>query len=185
MSHIRVLTAVCVLGFCAVAAGQEFHLRSRQTDRLYGPFVCRDGEEILVGKSAFTVVVEKPARPEKTSEDAEAEQAGLAAAEAWLSLVDGGEYDDAWESIANYLKSTVDRAEFLASLKTIRDTLGTVASRRIESVQATDSLPSAPDGKYVVIRYRTRLERKLEGVETVIPMLDGDGQWRVSGYDVR
>ena len=35
------------------------------------------------------------------------------------------------------------------------------------------------------IRYRTAFEHKAEAVETVTPMLDRDGLWRVSGYFIR
>ena len=47
------------------------------------------------------------------------------------------------------------------------------------------SLPGAPDGKYVVIQYDTVFENKSSAVETIIPMADPDGAWRVSGYFIR
>jgi hypothetical protein len=42
-----------------------------------------------------------------------------------------------------------------------------------------------PDGKYVVIQYDSVFEQKASAVETVTPMLDSDGAWRVSGYFVQ
>ena len=48
-----------------------------------------------------------------------------------------------------------------------------------------EALPGAPDGKYVVVQYRTSFERKESAVETVTPMLDEDGRWRVSGYFIK
>jgi len=45
--------------------------------------------------------------------------------------------------------------------------------------------PGAPDGEYVVIQYDSSFENKTEAVETVTPMLDPDGVWRVSGYYIR
>jgi hypothetical protein len=47
------------------------------------------------------------------------------------------------------------------------------------------SLPGAPDGEYVVIQYRTSFENKNDAIETVTPMKDTDGTWRVSGYYVK
>jgi hypothetical protein len=47
------------------------------------------------------------------------------------------------------------------------------------------SLPGAPDGEYVVIQFKTAFENKKFAIETVTPMLDGDGKWRVSGYFIR
>ena len=42
-----------------------------------------------------------------------------------------------------------------------------------------------PDGQYVVFQFDTQFESKRAAIETVTPMLDTDGQWRVSGYFVR
>ena len=46
-------------------------------------------------------------------------------------------------------------------------------------------LPGAPDGEYVVFQFDTQFERKRAAVETVTPMRDPDGSWRVSGYFIR
>jgi hypothetical protein len=46
-------------------------------------------------------------------------------------------------------------------------------------------LPGAPEGRYVVIQYETVFENKASAVETITPMLDPDGAWRVSGYLIR
>jgi hypothetical protein len=43
-------------------------------------------------------------------------------------------------------------------------------------------LPGAPDGEYVVIQFEASFEKKKAAVETVTPMVDEDGEWRVSGY---
>jgi hypothetical protein len=55
----------------------------------------------------------------------------------------------------------------------------------LKSATYTKSLPGAPDGEYVVIQYDTGFEHKQSAVETVTPMLDKDGKWRVSGYFIR
>ena len=47
------------------------------------------------------------------------------------------------------------------------------------------SIPGAPDGEYVVIQFKTSFENKKSGIETVTPMLDKDGKWRVSGYYIK
>jgi hypothetical protein len=49
----------------------------------------------------------------------------------------------------------------------------------------TTTLPGAPDGEYVVIQYQSSFGKKNLAVETVTPMLDQDGVWRVSGYFIR
>jgi hypothetical protein len=66
-----------------------------------------------------------------------------------------------------------------------RDPLGKLQSRKLKSATYTKSLPGAPDGEYVVIRYDASFERQQSAVETISPMLDKDGAWRVSGYYIK
>jgi ribosomal protein S17E len=40
-------------------------------------------------------------------------------------------------------------------------------------------------GEYVVIQFETSFENKKTAVETVTPMMDKDGIWRVSGYYIK
>ena len=47
------------------------------------------------------------------------------------------------------------------------------------------SLPGAPDGEYVVMEFTTAFTNKKSAIETITPMLDEDGQWRVAGYYIR
>lgn len=46
-------------------------------------------------------------------------------------------------------------------------------------------LPGAPKGDYVVIVYDTVFADKAGAIETITPMRDSDGKWKVSGYFVR
>ena len=57
-----------------------------------------------------------------------------------------------------------------------------MTSRQLESRQFTTSMTHAPDGQYVVLRYKTQFANKKPAIETVVPMLDKDKKWRVSGY---
>lgn len=47
------------------------------------------------------------------------------------------------------------------------------------------SLTGAPDGQYVVIQFESSFEKKKSVIETVTPMLDQDGQWRVTGCYIK
>ncbi len=114
-----------------------------------------------------------------------AEKAALASASAWLALADEGKYPETWDQAAGYFKTAVTRDQWLASLKVVRPPLGKVVTRKIKSKIYTKTLPGVPDGEYVVIMYDTQFENKKSAVETVTPMLDKDGKWRVSGYYVK
>ncbi|MEW5723696.1 MAG: DUF4019 domain-containing protein, partial [Thermodesulfobacteriota bacterium] len=63
----------------------------------------------------------------------------------------------------------------------LRKPTGAVLSREVLSKRFMTSLPGAPDGRYVVIQFKTSFEKKKEAIETVTPLLDQDGAWRVSG----
>ena len=114
-----------------------------------------------------------------------AEQAASQSAQAWLDLVDAGSYAQSWENTANAFKSAVNQADWEKTARGVRAPLGKMVSRKIKSQQYATSLPGAPDGEYVVIQYATTFENKAAAVETVTPMLDKDGQWKVSGYYIK
>ena len=63
--------------------------------------------------------------------------------------------------------------------------LGHVISRKLEAAQHATELPGAPDGEYVVIRFRTTFDHTRDATETITPMKQADGSWRVSGSFIR
>jgi hypothetical protein len=122
--------------------------------------------------------------PEPAGKDS-AEKQALAAADAWLALVDDGKYAESWDAAAQFLKNAVSKDDFVKSLGAARKPLGKMKSREVQSKEYRTGLPGAPDGQYVVIQFKTALENKQSAVETITPMLDKDKKWRVSGYYVR
>ena len=113
------------------------------------------------------------------------EAAALEAAKTWLTLVDNGHYGESWETAAAYFKSTVTKDYWQQAINAVRKLFGEPLSRKLGSITYTQSLPGAPYGEYVVIEIATSFEQKKHAVETVIPMLDNDGEWRVSGYFIK
>jgi hypothetical protein len=107
------------------------------------------------------------------------------AAQSWLSLVDKGDYASSYAEAASFFKSAVTREQWEKALSASRGPFGKLLSRKLKSADLKTSLPGAPDGRYVVLQFETSFENKKEAVETVTPMLDKDGEWRVSGYFVR
>jgi len=110
------------------------------------------------------------------------EEAAVSAAEKWLSMVDAGKYAESWGEAAGYFRSLVKQDQWVQTMMTGRKPLGKVISRKIRSKKYETTLPGAPDGEYVVILFDTSFENKKSTVETVTPMMDKDGRWRVSGY---
>jgi hypothetical protein len=108
-----------------------------------------------------------------------------AAAQDWLGLIDGGDASESYNRAASLFKSAVSLEQWRSSLAAAQAPLGRPLSRSLKSSRYAEELPGAPDGKYYVIEYDTAFERKQNGTETVVPVLEEDGAWRVSGYFVR
>jgi hypothetical protein len=113
------------------------------------------------------------------------EQLAQQSAKPWLALVDSGKYGESWEQAAQFFKAALTKEQWQSALRASRRPLGKVLTRNLKSATFTKTLPGAPDGEYVVIQYESSFEHKQAAVETVTPMLDKDGQWRVSGYYVK
>ena len=115
----------------------------------------------------------------------EKEKAAVSAAETWVSLVDGGKYAESWKEAAEYFRNAVKQEQWEQAVQAVRKPLGKLVTRKMKTATYKTSLPGAPDGEYVVIEFETVLENKKAAVETVTPMMDKDGKWRVSGYFVK
>ncbi len=114
-----------------------------------------------------------------------AEKAAISASKGWLSLVDEENFAESWNQAAGLFKNAVTKEQWVNSMKAFRVPLGKMVLRKLKSKQYTKTLPGAPDGEYVVIQYETTFEKKQSAIETVTPMLDKDGKWRVSGYYIK
>ncbi len=189
---LRAALAMVMIGLfpeMCIGTEESFYLESAATGRQHGPFVFREGEKVKIGKSEFTLVRAPSASTQDESGGARPapgfEQAAVDAGLPWLALVDAGDFDSAWERAAAYLKLALAREDFVESLSVTRETLGRVLSRELMSVRHVQTMPSAPDGDYVILEFRTEMEHKKSGHETVIPMREEDGEWRISGYWLR
>jgi uncharacterized protein DUF4019 len=111
--------------------------------------------------------------------------AATSAAESWLQLVDQQQYDQSYSSAAGAFRGAITQDGWSKAVGGVRGSLGKLLSRKLAAAKYTTSLPNAPDGKYVVIQYDASFENKTSAVETVTPMQDPDGVWRVAGYFVR
>jgi hypothetical protein len=161
--------------------------------------MIRSFNSIVLGFFIFAVAgcgSESPPPQETTSEkeptsgavsesNPEAEKAAIETAQSWLDIVDGGKFEESWDEAAGLFKSGISKEKWGETLKAFRTPLGKVISRKLATQQYATSLPGAPDGEYVVIQYNTTFENKKKAVETITPMLDKDGKWRVSGYYIK
>lgn len=111
--------------------------------------------------------------------------APLTAATSWVTLIDKGQYDKSWMTAAQYFKNAVTKKKWNEALKAFRKPFGKTKVRKEKSRARRKSLPGAPDGEYVVLRFDTAFEKKEHAVETVTIVYEKDGAWHVCGYFIR
>lgn len=69
----------------------------------------------------------------RATADVDKETAAVAAATAWLTLIDNGNYGDSWEAAAAYFKGAITREYWEQTLTAVRKPLGAVISRELKS----------------------------------------------------
>lgn len=119
------------------------------------------------------------------AQDGEKVAKAQAAAQSWLALSDAGDYGQSWERAAALFQAAVSKSDWHTALQKVRSPLGSLKSRTVKSATFTRSLPGAPEGEYVVIQYETSFEHMAGAIETVTPMREKDGSWKVSGYFIK
>ena len=107
------------------------------------------------------------------------------AAEEWLSMMDCGGYEECYDDAATLFRSQLTSDQWVKAVSSVRSPLGALKSRTLKTIRYTKTLPGAPDGDYAVIQYHTVFAKKASAIETITPMKDSDGTWRVSGYFIR
>ena len=138
-------------------------------------------KHVMIGMLLWSIVFGGAA----FAEQADAEKAALAAAQAWLQLVDEGNYTESWNEASEYFKNAITKEQWEQTIQAGREPLGKTISRKLKSKQYATTLPGAPDGEYVVIQFDSSFTNKKTAIETITPMLDKDGMWRVSGYYIK
>ena len=114
----------------------------------------------------------------------EAKKTALLSATAWLKPVDDKKYDASWQSTSNEFQGSVSQEKWSQMAETVRTPLGALNSRQLRDSTYTTSVPGAPDGQYVILRFATSFTNKKSAIETVAMVLQ-NGQWRASGYFIK
>jgi hypothetical protein len=119
------------------------------------------------------------------TDESSKEKAAADAAMPWLALVDSGQYGESWFQAATLFRDSLSKEQWKNVVSAARDPLGKVVSRQLKSATYATKLPTAPPGEYVVLQFDTSFANAPSMIETVTPMLDKDGKWKVSGYFIR
>jgi hypothetical protein len=107
------------------------------------------------------------------------------AARSWLALVDNAKYEQSWQEAASFFQSKVSKEDWERALQQVRAPLGAAGTRTLLGALYQTDVPNAPKGEYVILQYKTEMAGSGPVIETITPMLDKDGKWRVSGYFIK
>ena len=115
--------------------------------------------------------------------EAKQEAAARVAAE-WLKLIDSADYGKAWDECAPLFREKVTRQQWLDGVPKNRAEYGQFKSRKLSGAAYRKSLPGAPDGDYVTVRFISDYEKNPAADEIVTLTYQG-GAWRPLGYLLR
>ncbi len=119
------------------------------------------------------------------AQNAEAIDKATEVAQIWLSLVDNGQYSQSWDLAATPFQAGVSSSAWDSVIQKTRALFGPMKKRTLAASKYMTTLPGAPDGEYVVLQYQSQFEHKANAVETITPMKDRDGTWKVAGYFIK
>jgi hypothetical protein len=115
----------------------------------------------------------------RKSMEASATSQGLPAAEAWLDVLDGGNYAQSWETA--YFLCTVSKEEWVSQLKQVRRPLGNVRSRKLLSTKVI----AAKRRFEATFTFATSFDGLPAAMETVSCAVQPNLKWKAFGYLVR
>jgi serine/threonine protein kinase len=104
----------------------------------------------------------------------DANDAALPAIQAWLGLVDGGQYAESWQRASESFHAMVTQDDWVDKVEGARKPLGKLLSRKVEKAE--------PNGSYFVAKFDSSFEALKAASETVTFILETNGQWRAVVY---
>ena len=135
----------------------------------------------------FTIVLGSAAAAGAFAQQPEAGavDAAAAIAQQWVGEVDHAQYAASWDDAAQVFRQAISKPNWEQAVTAARAPFGALEKRELVSASYAEQLPGSPPGKYVVIQYRAHFVGGKTATETVTPMKDADGSWRVAGYYIK
>jgi serine/threonine protein kinase/tetratricopeptide (TPR) repeat protein len=112
--------------------------------------------------------------PASNAKKSDANEAALPAVQAWLGLVDGGQYAGSWQQASESFHAMVTQDDWVDKVESVRKPLGKLLSRKVEKAE--------PNGSYFVAKFDSSFEELKAASETVTCVLETNGQWRTVAY---
>jgi uncharacterized protein DUF4019 len=104
--------------------------------------------------------------------------------EALLKQLDAHQYAESWTGASGLFQSQISQEQWEQAMKTVREPLGSLASRKFLRLNLTKALAGAADGDYAVMQFQSAFSAKAEAIETLTLTLD-DRKWKLAGFFIR
>jgi hypothetical protein len=105
-------------------------------------------------------------------------------AKQWLGLVDDQNYADAYKQMGPEAQGKITSSVWAEKLGSTRGPLGAMATRTINSIKLSNTLPGIRDGQYATVQFDSSFAHKAQATETVVLASD-KGAWSVVGYFIK
>ena len=94
--------------------------------------------------------------------------AAKVSAMAWAALLDRRRWDDSRDAAGTLFRSQLSKPGWATTIAPVRQPLGSVSSRTVQSVTPAASLPGAPPGDYAIAAFATGFVARANAIETVV-----------------
>jgi len=111
------------------------------------------------------------------------EEAARSAALHWLTMLDRGDYEEAFEWEAQDFRMARTQAQFVRYMQARRAPFGHVIGRKFIGAANIHKFVGVPEGNYVSVLFKTDFEKKSETAERVI-VVEQEVGWRVIDYRI-
>ena len=118
-------------------------------------------------------------KADKRSDKAEA----TVAAEKWVTMLDDGDYEEAFEWEAQDFRMAHTQKQFVRHMQARRAPFGQTLSRSVVGAVNIHKFAGVPEGDYMSIIFKTGFEKKSPTAERVILVKQSVG-WRVIDYRI-
>ena len=116
----------------------------------------------------------QPANTASSSANTTGADAALPAIQAWLGLMDDGQYAESWREASEGFRAMATLDEWVEKGDSIRKPLGKLLSRKVEKTEL--------EGSFIVAKFDSSFEALKAASETATFVLETNGQWRAVGY---
>jgi hypothetical protein len=145
-----------------------------------GGYACDTPEAPQSSQSPQSQVVHDKAKiPPTTKEDST--KNATAAIEAWLKLLDQGQYATCWDQTGAWLKQADPKKQWVLQIQAMRSAYGQLLSRKVKSVEYKTNMEGMPEGTYVTITWDSSFSNVKSTVEEIGATYDDD-KWQPLGY---